>query len=286
VADVRLVDLEVLKRFSLVLRREFADAEDVLAALDTSRNLVLAALGRPAGKAPAKAPAKGTARPAKAPAKPAKAPAKAAPAKGAAKAAKAAPAKAAPGKAAGAAKAGPSKVAGKGAGPAKASTAKATPAKAPSKAAPTKAAPPKGPGPLKAEAPAKAAPAKATPTKAAPAAGRADAWFRAERRDPARRARRPVGCRRAGSEARPFAVGPRCPGARRPAAGSAARWWDGPRSAAAPARAGRARPHPRRRRLTRSGGSYAPPDPASRSDARQRIDARQSAKSRSGSTLA
>ncbi|MEW6475939.1 MAG: hypothetical protein AB1679_27090, partial [Actinomycetota bacterium] len=77
-ADVRLVDLEVLKRFSLVLRREFADAEDVLAALDTSRNLVLAALGRPAGKAPAKAPAKGTARPAKAPAKPAKAPAKAA----------------------------------------------------------------------------------------------------------------------------------------------------------------------------------------------------------------
>ncbi|HEU5448940.1 MAG TPA: hypothetical protein VFW57_07990, partial [Acidimicrobiia bacterium] len=47
-ADVRLVDLEVLKRFSLVLRREFADAEDVLAALDTSRNLVLTALGRPA----------------------------------------------------------------------------------------------------------------------------------------------------------------------------------------------------------------------------------------------
>src|SRR6185295_6567101 len=51
VADVRLVDLEVLKRFSLVLRREFADAEDVLAALDTSRSIVLAALGRPAGKA-------------------------------------------------------------------------------------------------------------------------------------------------------------------------------------------------------------------------------------------
>ncbi|MDQ1496979.1 MAG: hypothetical protein QOI86_319, partial [Actinomycetota bacterium] len=46
-ADVRLVDLEVLKRFSLVLRREFADAEDVLAALETSRSLVLAALGRP-----------------------------------------------------------------------------------------------------------------------------------------------------------------------------------------------------------------------------------------------
>src|SRR3954449_6159362 len=74
VADVRLVDLEVLKRFSLVLRREFADAEDVLAALDTSRSLVLAALGR---AAPAKAPAKAPARP------PAKGAAKAAPAKGA-----------------------------------------------------------------------------------------------------------------------------------------------------------------------------------------------------------
>ena len=70
-ADVRLVDLEVLKRFSLVLRREFADAEDVLAALDTSRSLVLAALGRPgAAKAPARPPLKGVAKgPAKAPAK-------------------------------------------------------------------------------------------------------------------------------------------------------------------------------------------------------------------------
>src|SRR5437016_6687286 len=87
VADVRLVDLEVLKRFSLVLRREFADAEDVLAALDTSRSLVLAALGRPA---PAKGAGKAPARPVKAPAKAAPgraAPAKAAPAKGAAKAA-------------------------------------------------------------------------------------------------------------------------------------------------------------------------------------------------------
>src|SRR5205823_13184248 len=73
VADVRLVDLEVLKRFSLVLRREFADAEDVLAALDTSRGLVLAALGRPApaqaaGQAPAR-PVKGGAKGQKAPAK-------------------------------------------------------------------------------------------------------------------------------------------------------------------------------------------------------------------------
>lgn len=72
VADVRLVDLEVLKRFSLVLRREFADAEDVLAALDTSRSLVLAALGRPAATEarakPAAKPAAKAARP-KAPAK-------------------------------------------------------------------------------------------------------------------------------------------------------------------------------------------------------------------------
>src|SRR5581483_820515 len=97
VADVRLVDLEVLKRFSLVLRREYADAEDVLAALDTSRGLVLAALGRPdPGPAPTKAPARGAA-------KAAKAPAKAAPAKGAGSKAAGA-AKAAPGKAGGAAK--------------------------------------------------------------------------------------------------------------------------------------------------------------------------------------
>ncbi|MGH8975566.1 MAG: hypothetical protein ACRD0C_20460, partial [Acidimicrobiia bacterium] len=63
-ADVRLVDLDVLKRFSLVLRREFADAEDVLAALDASRDLVLGALGRPAAARPAAKPAAKTAKPA------------------------------------------------------------------------------------------------------------------------------------------------------------------------------------------------------------------------------
>src|SRR5258705_5581865 len=55
VADVRLVDLEVLKRFSLVLRREFADAEDVLPPPHTNPRPVLAA-PRPPGAATAPAP--------------------------------------------------------------------------------------------------------------------------------------------------------------------------------------------------------------------------------------
>src|SRR5882757_8099334 len=119
-ADVRLVDLEVLKRFSLVLRREFADAEDVLAALDTSRGLVLAALGRPgAAKAPARPPLKGVAK------GQAKAPAKAAPP------AKGGPAKAAAAKAPAARKASPAKPTAKAPGP-----VKAAPAKAPAKPAP------------------------------------------------------------------------------------------------------------------------------------------------------
>jgi hypothetical protein len=46
--DVRLVDLDVIKRYSLAVRQESASAEDVLAALDASREVVLAALGRPA----------------------------------------------------------------------------------------------------------------------------------------------------------------------------------------------------------------------------------------------
>lgn len=42
--DVRLVDLEVIKRYSLAVRAESAPAEEVLAALDASRAQVLAAL--------------------------------------------------------------------------------------------------------------------------------------------------------------------------------------------------------------------------------------------------
>lgn len=44
--EVRLVDLEVVKRYSLAVRQETAPAEELLEALDASRAAVLAALGR------------------------------------------------------------------------------------------------------------------------------------------------------------------------------------------------------------------------------------------------
>jgi len=44
VTEVRLVDLTVIKRFSLAVRQEWADADDVLAALEDSRLAVLEAL--------------------------------------------------------------------------------------------------------------------------------------------------------------------------------------------------------------------------------------------------
>ena len=43
--EVRLVDLEVIKRYSLAVRQESAPAEDLLAVLDASRDAVLAAMG-------------------------------------------------------------------------------------------------------------------------------------------------------------------------------------------------------------------------------------------------
>jgi hypothetical protein len=43
--EVRLVDLEVIKRYSLAVRQESAPAEDLLAVLEASRDAVLAALG-------------------------------------------------------------------------------------------------------------------------------------------------------------------------------------------------------------------------------------------------
>ena len=53
--DVRLVDLEVIKRYSLAIRRDAVPAEELLDALDASRRTVLSALGRsPAAAAPAK----------------------------------------------------------------------------------------------------------------------------------------------------------------------------------------------------------------------------------------
>ena len=42
---VRLVDLEVIKKFSLAVRQDKAPASEVLAALDASRATVLAAIG-------------------------------------------------------------------------------------------------------------------------------------------------------------------------------------------------------------------------------------------------
>lgn len=44
-AEVRLVDLEIIKRYSLAVRREKAPAKELLAALDASRAAVEAAIG-------------------------------------------------------------------------------------------------------------------------------------------------------------------------------------------------------------------------------------------------
>jgi len=51
--EVRLVDLEVIKRYSLAVRQESAPAEDLLAALDASRDAVLVAMKVPAASAKA-----------------------------------------------------------------------------------------------------------------------------------------------------------------------------------------------------------------------------------------
>ena len=44
--DVRLVDLDFVRRYSLALRQEHAPAEELLAALEASREQVLAAMRR------------------------------------------------------------------------------------------------------------------------------------------------------------------------------------------------------------------------------------------------
>jgi hypothetical protein len=65
-AEVRLVDLEVIKRYSLAIRQESAPAAEVLAALDASRATVLAAmtarrtLPRPTAARPAPSPRRPT----------------------------------------------------------------------------------------------------------------------------------------------------------------------------------------------------------------------------------
>jgi hypothetical protein len=63
-AEVRLVDLEVIKRYSLAIRQESAPAAEVLAALDASRATVLAAM-----TARRTLPARPAARPAPPPAR-------------------------------------------------------------------------------------------------------------------------------------------------------------------------------------------------------------------------
>ena len=54
--EVRLVDLEVIKRYSLAVRQESAPAEDLLAVLDASRDAVLAAMGPSEPIKPARKP--------------------------------------------------------------------------------------------------------------------------------------------------------------------------------------------------------------------------------------
>ncbi len=47
----RLVDLDIIKRYSLAVRQESAPAEEILEALEASRQAVLSALGlAPAGR--------------------------------------------------------------------------------------------------------------------------------------------------------------------------------------------------------------------------------------------
>lgn len=59
--DVRLVDLDVIKRFSLAVRRDTVPAEEILESLDASRAVVLAAMGtdaKPARPRPPKVAAR------------------------------------------------------------------------------------------------------------------------------------------------------------------------------------------------------------------------------------
>jgi hypothetical protein len=51
VPEVRLVDLEIIKRYSLAVRREAAPAEELLAALEASKAAVEAAMGRKSSRA-------------------------------------------------------------------------------------------------------------------------------------------------------------------------------------------------------------------------------------------
>jgi hypothetical protein len=64
VAEVRLVDLEVIKRYSLAVRRDTVPAEELLEALEASQAAVRAALGvSPPPSAARRASARPTPRP-------------------------------------------------------------------------------------------------------------------------------------------------------------------------------------------------------------------------------
>ncbi len=54
--DVRLVDLEIIKRYSLAVRRDTVPADELLEALDASRALVAAALAAEADGPPSPDP--------------------------------------------------------------------------------------------------------------------------------------------------------------------------------------------------------------------------------------
>jgi hypothetical protein len=58
--DVQLVDLPVIKRYSLAVRQESAPAAELLAALEESRAMVLAALGQSGGTARRRQPTRRT----------------------------------------------------------------------------------------------------------------------------------------------------------------------------------------------------------------------------------
>lgn len=58
-AEVRLVDLAVIKRYSLAIRQESAPADEVLRVLDASRKAVLAAIDAEPAQGGPQATAKG-----------------------------------------------------------------------------------------------------------------------------------------------------------------------------------------------------------------------------------
>ena len=61
--DVRLVDLDLIKRYSLAVRQESAPADELLAVLDATREQVVAAMMAAGTSAPARRPRRSPRRP-------------------------------------------------------------------------------------------------------------------------------------------------------------------------------------------------------------------------------